>query len=365
MADVLTHIDTLDVELESPQQQDIEVGATAEQLLPLIDVNQKLAAANRQLVEQVLPTLRGGLQTKEVAPADIEQVITPDDGYLGLSRVKIVPSEDLLSVSTLLSNNLLLSVDRLIDSNITQWEWNKNLLSYFTNLKELKLNCNILTFSGALSLPHSIEKIELPFLRKIKSATSAIADVFSNLQIRELYLPELIEFSSINYEAYLLFSNLPECVVVNMPKLETISINRGGGSITFFTHCPELREVHFPKLRNKLDYGTYGLGLLCPKLELIEIGKNHYNSVALPNWNPVEVLSSDSKIKQFFVNFVEYILHRLQNRTGASKLTLTLSATVYDAIFSDESGFVYNGQPIGEYVTSYIAAINWSVAKAS
>lgn len=93
MADVLTHIDTLDAELESPQQQNIEVGATAEQLLPLIDVNQNLAAANRQLVEQVLPTLRGGLQTKKVSPADIEQVITPDDGYLGLQRVKVAPYE--------------------------------------------------------------------------------------------------------------------------------------------------------------------------------------------------------------------------------------------------------------------------------
>lgn len=93
MADVLTHIDTLDVEVAGQDQQNIEVGATAEQLLPLIDVNQNLAAANRQLVEQVLPTLRGGLQTKEVSPADIEQVITPDDGYLGLQRVKVAPYE--------------------------------------------------------------------------------------------------------------------------------------------------------------------------------------------------------------------------------------------------------------------------------
>lgn len=93
MADVLTHIDTLDVEVANQEPQNIEVGATAEQLLPLIDVNQNLAAANRQLVEQVLPTLRSGLQTKEVSPSDIEQVITPDDGYLGLQRVKVAPYE--------------------------------------------------------------------------------------------------------------------------------------------------------------------------------------------------------------------------------------------------------------------------------
>lgn len=58
-----------------------------------LDNNQTLAATNAQLVEQVLPTLRGGLQTKEVAPADIEQVVTPDDGYLGLQRVKVAPYE--------------------------------------------------------------------------------------------------------------------------------------------------------------------------------------------------------------------------------------------------------------------------------
>lgn len=89
MAQILTDIEILDAKVANQEPQNIEVGATAEQLLPLIDVNQNLAAANRQLVEQVLPTLRGGLQTKEVEPADIEQVVTPDDGYLGLSSVKV------------------------------------------------------------------------------------------------------------------------------------------------------------------------------------------------------------------------------------------------------------------------------------
>lgn len=93
MAEVLLETDTYDVHIDPPQTLDVEVDATVEQLLPLIDVNQNLAAANRQLVEQVLPTLRGGLQTKEVAPADVEQVITPDDGYLGLQRVKVAPYE--------------------------------------------------------------------------------------------------------------------------------------------------------------------------------------------------------------------------------------------------------------------------------
>lgn len=93
MAEILLETDTYDVHIDPPQTLDVEVDATAEQLLPLIDVNQKLAATNQQLVSEVLPTLRGGLQTKEVTLTDIEQTITPDDGYLGLQKV-IVPAQE-------------------------------------------------------------------------------------------------------------------------------------------------------------------------------------------------------------------------------------------------------------------------------
>ena len=105
MADVYTDIDnTLDVEANfdnAPQDinaeeqatDSIQVGAQPEQLLSLIGANERLAATNARLADEILPTLRGGLQTKEVAPADIEQVITPDDGYLGLQRVKVAPYE--------------------------------------------------------------------------------------------------------------------------------------------------------------------------------------------------------------------------------------------------------------------------------
>lgn len=93
MAEALLETDTYDVHIDPPQTLDVEVDATAEQLLPLIDVNQKLAAANKELVSEVLPTLRGGLQTKEVTLTDIEQTITPDDGYLGLQKV-IVPAKE-------------------------------------------------------------------------------------------------------------------------------------------------------------------------------------------------------------------------------------------------------------------------------
>ena len=97
--------------------------------------------------------------------------------------------------------------------------------------------------------------------------------------------------------------------------------------------------------------------------------------VYLPKWEPTEALTDGIDLiednsrcstnkQQFFINFIEYILHKLQNRTGyGTKLTLTLSGCVYDAIFSDDSGYMYDGQLIADYVTSYISYINWTIAK--
>lgn len=96
MAQILTDIEILDAKVANQEPQNIEVGATAEQLLPLIDVNQNLAAANRQLVEQVLPTLERGIQIKmqrkEVEAALDEQVeVLADDEYIGLRSVVVSP----------------------------------------------------------------------------------------------------------------------------------------------------------------------------------------------------------------------------------------------------------------------------------
>lgn len=600
MADALTHIDTLDVELEPPQQQNIEVGATAEQLLPLIDANQNLAAANRQLVEQVLPTLRGGLQTKEVAPADIEQVITPDDGYLGLQRVKVAPYEREVQVVNRRANEseflyymediatqyqrsdyavcmagefyknadttILAGADAYLTSDGdfydvgTTHTWhddddmhaNRWVVYYFKE-GENKSNfmiadasacptvlavkghlgaiiCNITVYVKEIIIPDdssvldirttgkfwdnshivignilnhttnclfyrsgicrsitcNIERAEVAgyplfdvyqsyttgiYLPKLKYCKCGIVATASDV-IKNLYIPVLEEawtlLTSTNIIAELdlpylryslpdqrgctFFANGTKLRRVNMPIFEGCNPMLTGLSYqyhTLFANCTQLEELHLPKFRmltisanyhgsvasgctalkrlilpqftlhsnesifkgcTNLEYvyvpkctivqnqgyagnqtanmpnlKTYIIGkvsntgdafLNCPRLIHLEAVMTQDINVQLPKWEPTEALNDNTDLiedtnrcttnrEQFFVNFVEYILHKLQDRTGTSKLTLTLSATVYDAIFNDESGFEYEGQPIGGYVTSYIAGINWSVAKAS
>ena len=51
----------------------------------------------------------------------------------------------------------------------------------------------------------------------------------------------------------------------------------------------------------------------------------------------------------FLQNFLEHICQRLANRTGQTKLTLTLSAAVYTAIMTDK------------YIKAELVARNWKV----
>lgn len=610
MADVLTHIDTLEVEVNldnAPQDisaeeqatDGIQVGAQPEQLLSLIGANERLAATNARLADEILPTLRGGLQTKEVAPADVEQVITPDDGYLGLQRVKVAPYERGVQVvnrrdneseylyymediatqyqrsdyAVCMAGEFYKSADTTIlagaDAYLTSdgdfytsqtthtWHDDDDMhanrwVVYYFKQGENKSNfmiadataCpNILAVKGHLgaiiaNINVYIKEIIIPdgssvldirtvgqfwsnshivignilnhtvnylffrsgtcrsitcnieragvanyslfdvyqsyttgiYLPKLKYCKCEIVSTTS-VVIKNLYTPVLEEVWSLLKNdntipeldlPYLRYS-LPDqrnCIFfakgtklrrVNMPVFEGCKDNPIGSwqYCTLFANCTQLEELNLPKFKmltiganyhgsvangctvlkrlilpqftlhsnesifkgcTNLEYvyvpkctivqnqgyagnqtanmpnlKTYIIGKLfntgdaflnCPCLIHLEAVMTQDGNVSLPQWKPTEALNENTDLieetdrcttnrEQFFVNFVELILHKLQDRTGTSKLTLTLSAIVYDAIFSDESGFEYEGQPIGDYVTSYIAGINWSVAKAS
>ena len=620
MADVLTHIDTLDVEVNldnAPQDinteeqatDGIQVGAQPEQLLSLIGANERLAATNARLADEILPTLRGGLQTKKVAPADIEQVVTPDDGYLGLQRVKVAPYEREVQVVNRRANEseylyymediatqyqrsdyavcmagefyknadttILAGADAYLTSdgdfydagtthtwhddddmhanrwvvyyfkegknksnfmiadasacptvlavkghlgaiiaNITVpirdiivpdgstvldlqfsketsfpssvriknilkhtsggivYNYTKNLHidleeatttivpAYFQQLNNLyfpKLRnaalalynaglgtgdissvrniyipnletCSCITggYDRGIWQDNKITKIDAP---KLKRTTYAFECFFiCGTHIKEINLPlyEGVVNSSVTGESFRVFSHIDSMEEINLPLYNGVKnisdyhgwvVNQAASlkrlilpkfnlnpNASIFANCPALEYVYVPSctliqnegyngnvtynmpnlktyIIGKLNYAQYGAArynafLDCPRLIHLEAVMTQDINVQLPKWEPTEALNDNTDLiedtnrcttnrEQFFVNFVEYILHKLQDRTGTSKLALTLSATVYDAIFSDESGFVYNGQPIGDYVTSYIASINWSVAKAS
>lgn len=244
----------------------------------------------------------------------------------------------------------------------------------------------------------NITEINLPLLEGIPASGSGTLQLFTKINsIEEINLPNLKgNLSRFDYHG---------CVVNTALSLKRIILPNFvlhiGASLA--KNCPALEYIYIPKttiiqsesydgnwLSNMPKLHTFIAGILnqnghwsgtnaylnCPRLIHLEGVMEQNVSLWFHKWEPTEALNDNTDLiedtnrcttnrEQFFVNFVEYILHKLQDRTGTSKLTLTLSATVYDAIFSDESGFVYNGQPIGDYVTSYIAGINWSVAKAS
>ena len=71
-------------------------------------------------------------------------------------------------------------------------------------------------------------------------------------------------------------------------------------------------------------------------------------SLNLKNWTAANVLSGDN-LTTFLQNFLEHICQRLANRTGQTKLTLTLSAAVYTAIMTDND------------IKAELVARNWKV----
>ena len=217
---------------------------------------------------------------------------------------------------------------------------------------------------------------------------SHIGIIYGCPLVKELAFPELVQFD-INVTGG--FNN---CLVLFMTGLYSIDAQNlsvftitstGKDDCAVVKMCPSLRYIRVGSI-TRLD----------KKMRLIDISKYHNEKVEnifknlihiefgndsnvdmqafIDHWVPTNAMDATktdliedptrckTNREQFFTNFIELILHRLKDRTGEDKYTLTLYTTVYEAIFNDDSGFVYNGQPIGDYVTAYVASINWAIA---
>jgi hypothetical protein len=100
--------------------------------------------------------------------------------------------------------------------------------------------------------------------------------------------------------------------------------------------------------------------LFTPYLIHFEFGQGTAVSLNLGYWNPTNALDASldtlvtdedchNNLEQFLKNFRTYICQRLADRTGQSKLTLTLSAAVYTAIMADDD------------IKAELVARNWKV----
>ena len=81
----------------------------------------------------------------------------------------------------------------------------------------------------------------------------------------------------------------------------------------------------------------------CLDIEKVTWNMDFSKDIDLSDWNPTD------KGTTFLQNFKEHICQRLANRTGQSKLTLTLSADVYTAIMTDDD------------IKAELVARNWKV----
>lgn len=193
-----------------------------------------------------------------------------------------------------------------------------------------------------------------------QSSGSACSLMYNNANLQEIIAPKLSEiYTNVLYYGV-------NAVCVSCPAIRKIVI----GTLTVLTHNFWTTNVlPFSQNRDPSVVNT-------PDLIHFEIGKDTdvnldqffqaYHPENAMDATKTDLIEDPTRCKtnreQFFTNFIELILHRLKDRTGETKYTLTLYTTVYEAIFNDDSGFVYNGQPISDYVTAYAASINWAIA---
>ena len=276
-------------------------------------------------------------------------------------------------------------VTKLIDDN-RGWKMTKHNLGIFPSLTEVSLGCGEIEASPSQNsnfISSSVyTKLDFTAVRKI---------TINNSQTGCVYAPNaIVDMSSIEeYAGYMNhhssgFALISACAntKVDLSKLRTMSSTGslvGGGmaipliansanlkeidlssfgafntgqqsannnKVYYFRNCPNVERIKVGRLTsfNSINFMCYGDdNTTMLKLVDFEIGQDTAINLNLTYWNPTD------KGTTFLQNFLEHICQRLANRTGQTKLTLTLSAGVYTAIMTDND------------IKAELVARNWKV----
>lgn len=298
-----------------------------------------------------------------------------ETGEDGTENVQQFSCPEGLSLARLLCSALSSQFTEIIDTNpgwtmTRQFPW-----STFSNLTKITLCC-INSYPPFLSSA-KITELNMPKLQSISGGSQS--DWLSNAAITELYLPEL---TTINWEGgsnKTCFYNLPNCRVLNFPKL--INVQRIG-NCSLISGCPVLEEILLPSfVGHSPTYGGWPVLIGgCPNLKKVVFGKLQYAlkqpnennsilhlgdncihlefgegtnvSLLLNGWSPTTAIAEH--LDEFLSNFQTYIADRVADRTGQSALTLTLSSAVYAALEAQE----------GQTILATLTNKNWTVASA-
>ena len=259
------------------------------------------------------------------APRKISNGSAPNDGIPdGVSLAHIVAGTDALSVT------------KIVDDN-HGWEfWNNAIFSIYPSVTEWSLNCKKMRKNpsygdayynygqGFLKGNNTVTKLELPEFEGFYGGAAPYTGIAlycyyaaNCANIEQVLLPSMWNFTGENSATNT--NNISQC-----PKLWRVlmgDITAANGSYYYFYQCPKLIDLEFKSVQVSLN---------------------------LANWNPSDCLSGDA-LTTFLQNFLEHICQRLANRTGQTKLTLTLSAAVYTAIMTDND------------IKAELVARNWKV----
>ena len=234
--------------------------------------------------------------------------------------------------------------------------------SIYPNLSELEIGCGEIVGEKNVVTNYNGDTLTIHAKYLAGRDGSAVSSTF-NGTFRVLNMPDLEEIF-MHYAAMLatysdtFLANTVEEIL--LPKLGSIK-NDWRNDIGFIYYASNAITPSDVKLRRvvlgKLTYIWNNTVLiqsnLTWNLEDLEIGAGTAISLNLSWWLATNVLADADKTATFLQNFLEHICQRLANRTGQTKLTLTLSAAVYTAIMTDND------------IKAELVARNWKVTDGS
>ena len=283
------------------------------------------------------------------APRKISNGSAPNDGIKdGTSLAHILGDPDVLSAIT-----------EIKDDN-TPWKMRRQFPTFFSAIKKLTLNCDTMYSVGSqvpvITSLNALEELDLPYL---KYDDCALPDGTSRVERNTITNCSALKVINADALLYRKNCNMHQMAFVQYCSALTHFYARNFEGFdncdyrdALISHCDNLEHVYLtaPTFKNDAgnNAGTFGG---CPNLIDIEVGcyRPCDKSLNLKFWNPTNVLADADKTATFLQNFLEHICQRLANRTGQTKLTLTLSADVYTAIMTDND------------IKAELVARNWKV----
>lgn len=379
------------VTIECDNTLDVEIGATPQQLLPLIETNNSLATSNKTLTAtnqtlaetcQEQATTNDGLADTNAQLTATNQTLVNNIDSLVNSNVSLISTNAKLTTAnkTLTATNTELSTEntKLVDNN-TQLAENNSLLINKLPSKLTQFEYETITFVDGYK-----PKSWSDFLNNYKEKVQRIVDTTSGQPTSEtmfegmtnLEYVELTGVLRLGVESYKHSFDFYGCTRLKVAKFPNcISYGHGFPNASgAFRGCTSLEEIYVPNaaivsfwtnIANSLgnlrildlssmqtESASTSYTMLGDSGRLIDIrsGKNFTKSmIFMSDWSPSEALLADSislvnddeqftsNREKLLYNLREHLAANLPTLSNNEGYTLTMSTKMKEAIAADEA----------------------------